>query len=121
MGVRVLSLCRPFALLASLAVAGCVAAPPNKPVDVFTLYGAVLMQAAHDPLSKHAVARMLCAKLGLTDDTREFARCVMKLHGRDRALSRTRTRTPQGRGPAEPHATLCTAPGNFTLTRCFDI
>ena len=119
MGAVLLSVCRSFALLASLAVAGCAAAPPEKPVDVFTEHGAVLMQTAIDPVSKHAVARMLCGKQRLTDGTREFARCVMKLHGRDRALSRTRA--AKGRARMGRRPTLCMAPGDFTLTRCFDI
>ncbi len=105
--------------LASLAVAGCAAAPPEKPVDVFTQHGAVLMQAAVDPDSKHAVARMLCGKRGLNDGTRDYARCVMNLHGRDRTLSRARA--AKGRTRTGRRAQLCMAPGDFTLTRCIDI
>lgn len=110
----------PLVLIAGLILAGCVGAPPaEKPKDVFTENGAVLMQAASDPESKRAVARMLCSKRGLAEGTRNFARCVMQLHGRDRALSRARAR--QDRATIERRAQLCMMPGEFTLTRCYEI
>lgn len=112
--------CTPIVLIAGLFLAGCAGTPPaEKPKDVFTENGAVLMQSAIDSDSKQAVAQMLCAKRGLQEDTREFARCVMALHARDRALSRARVR--QDRAATDRRAQLCMIPGEFSLTHCHEI
>jgi len=109
----------PAALLASLVVAGCAGAPPEKPVNILTEHGALLMQAAPDPDSKRALARMLCVKQGLGEGTPVYARCVTDLYGRDRALSRARVER-EGRGKVV-RIPLCLGPGDFTLGRCYDI
>jgi len=103
-----------------ILLAGCAASPPaKKPADSFTEHGALVMQTAPDPDSKHAVALMLCGKRGLSEGTPPFARCVMELHGRDRALSRARR--PASAAQSAPRGTLCLTPGEFTLTRCYEI
>ncbi|MEE8334227.1 MAG: hypothetical protein V3R85_10290 [Alphaproteobacteria bacterium] len=106
-------------LLASLFVAGCTGIASEKSENILTEYGALLMQAAPDPDTKHVLARLLCDKQGLKDGTHAFSRCVMRLHGRDRTLSRARA--AQGWMRAGQGQSLCMTLGDFTLTRCIDI
>lgn len=108
-----------MALLASLLVAGCAGTVPEKPMGVLTEQGVLLMQAVPDLDTKQALARLLCDKQGLTGGTFAFARCVMRLRGRDRALSRARA--AKGWMRAAPRPALCMTFGDFTLTRCIDI
>lgn len=88
-------------------------------MGVLTGHGALLMQAVSDPDTKQALARLICDKRGLTGGTSAFARCVMALQGRDRALSPVRA--APGRMRAGPRPALCMTLGDFTLTRCIDI
>ncbi len=108
-----------MALLASLLVAGCAGTVPEKPIGVLTEHGALLMQAAPDPDTKQALAQLICDKQGLNGGTPAFARCMMRLRDRDRALSRARV--AKGRMRAGPRQALCMTLGDFTLTRCIDI
>lgn len=88
-------------------------------MGVLTKHGALLMQAAPDPDTRQALARLVCDKQGLNDGTSAFARCVMGLQGRDLALSPARA--AKGRMRAGPRPALCMTLGDFTLTRCIDI
>lgn len=108
-----------IALVCAMLVAGCAGAPLEKPTNVMTEQGALLMQAAPDPESKLALAKMLCSKQGFEEGSRPFARCVMELHGRDRALSRARAE--QQRKEKVVRIPLCFGPGDFTLARCIEI
>jgi hypothetical protein len=107
------------AALASLAVlflAGC--ATDGRDAYV-TADGYERMSKASTPLARRGVARENCARAGLPEGTRRFARCVTAYHAMDAKVARDRAKEMRDRA-AGRHG-VCIDPDRLTVDRCLEI